>query len=142
MDASVQNFLYRNPEYYERVYPRSDESQARLCRRMIARYRAAPAASLLDLGCGTGRDLDVLAQTVPECWGVDCLPEMIAFGQARRPHLRLQTADMRTVRLGRTFDVIISMGSAFTYALTNADVAGVLDTYAAHAQAGTLLILD
>jgi hypothetical protein len=37
---------------------------------------------------------------------------------------------------------ILSLGSAFMYALSNEDVAKTLDTFAAHSHAGTLLILD
>lgn len=73
---------------------------------------------------------------------MDYLAEMIEFAKARRPHLHLQVADMRTLRLGRTFDAIMCMGSAFMYALTNADVSRVLNTFVAHSHPGTLLILD
>ncbi len=49
---------------------------------------------------------------------------------------------MRSVRLGRTFDAILCMGSALMYALTNEAVAQTLATFAVHAHPGTLLILD
>jgi SAM-dependent methyltransferase len=142
MDSSVRNFLYRNPQFYELVYPEPNDETPMMCRRMFTRYLAQPPRSILDIGCGTGRDLDSLSRGCPDCWGVDYLPEMIEFAKARRPHLHLAVGDMRTLRLGRTFDVIMSMGSAFMYALTNADVARTLDTLVAHSHAGTLLILD
>jgi hypothetical protein len=46
------------------------------------------------------------------------------------------------VRLGRTFDLVTSFGNALSYALTDDDVARTMDTYAAHAHAGTLVIVD
>ena len=49
---------------------------------------------------------------------------------------------MRTVRLGRTFDVITCFGNALSYALTDGDLAQVAATFAAHAHAGTLLMVD
>jgi hypothetical protein len=49
---------------------------------------------------------------------------------------------MRATRLGRTFDVILCMGSTFMYALSNADVQMTLETFAAHSHPGTLLVLD
>ncbi len=49
---------------------------------------------------------------------------------------------MRSIRLGRTFDVIICMGSGLMYARSDEDVERVLETFAAHAHTGTLLILD
>src|ERR1039457_6536872 len=107
---------------------------------MFSRYLVQPPRSILDIGCGSARDLDSLAKECSDCWGVDYLPEVIEFAISRRPHLHLNVGDMRTLRLSRTFDVIMSMGSAFMYALTEADVAKVLDTFAAHSHAGTLLI--
>lgn len=142
MDASVQNFLYRNPQFYELAYPEPNDETPTMCRRMFSRYLATPPRSILDIGCGTGRDLDSLARECPDCWGVDYLREMVEFARAMRPHLHVEVGDMRTLRLGRTFDVILCMGSAFMYALTNAEVAKVLDTFVAHSHPGTLLILD
>lgn len=142
MDTNVQNFLYRNPQFYELGCPEPNDETPTMCRRMFSRFLAAPPRSILDLGCGTARDLDSPAKACAECWGVDCLPEMIEFARSRRPHLHLQVGDARSVRLGRTFDVILSMGSSFMYAITNADVASTLKTFVAHSHAGTLLILD
>jgi len=113
-----------------------------MCRRMFTRFLAKPPLSILDIGCGTGRDLDSLSRDCSDCWGVDYLLEMIEFAKAQRPHVHLEVGDMRALRLGRAFDVILCMGSTFMYALTNADVARTLDTFVAHSHPGTLLILD
>jgi SAM-dependent methyltransferase len=142
MDPETKNLLYRNPELYESVYPEPNEDTPRMCRAMFDRYLAAPPASILDVGCGTGRDLDVLSRGGAECWGIDYLPEMVAYASQTRPHLHLSVGDMRTVRLGRTFDAITCMGSALMYALSNDDVERALATFAAHAHPGSLLILD
>jgi SAM-dependent methyltransferase len=142
MDPRVRNFLYRNPQFYELAYPEPNDDTPTMCRRMFSRYLARPPRSILDIGCGTARDLHSLSRECPDCWGVDYLPEMIEFARKRRPRLHLQVGDARSVRLGRTFDVIMSMGWAFMYALTNADVVRTLDTFVAHSHPGTLLILD
>lgn len=142
MDPELRNFLYRNPQYYEVVYPEPNEETPWMCRRLFSRYLPAAPASILDLGCGTGRDLAALSRDGAECWGVDYLAEMVAYARAARPSLDLWQGDMRSVRLGRTFDAILCLGSAFMYALSNQDVSATLGTFAAHAHAGTLLILD
>ncbi len=142
MTNTVENFLYRNPQFYEIVYPEPDAQTPRMCRRMFERFLPQPPRSILDIGCGTARDLDVLSGTCADCWGVDYLQTMIEYARAQRPHLTLRVGDMRSVRLGRTFDAILCMGSAFTYALTDADIEDTLETFAAHAHPGTLLILD
>jgi SAM-dependent methyltransferase len=137
MDVGVQDPLYR-----ESAYTRLDEAIPRMCLRMFSRYLSKSPASILDVGCGTGRDLDFLSGICSDCWGVDHLPEMIESARVQRPHLHLRVGDMRSVRLGRAFDVIICMGSGFMYARSNEDVEKVLETFAAHAHTGTLLILD
>ncbi len=138
----VRNLLYRKPELYESVYPEPNGETACMCRRMFQQFLGRSPASVLDIGCGTGRDLAGLSPECPVCVGVDALPEMIACARSARPQIELHVGDMRTVRLGRSFDAIMCMGSAFMYALTNSDVDQTLDTFVAHAHAGTLLILD
>ncbi|MCP4642789.1 MAG: methyltransferase domain-containing protein [bacterium] len=138
----VKNYLYRHPEYYELVYPEPDEATPRMCLRIFERYLGGTPGSVLDVGCGTGRDLAVLSRTCPDCWGVEYLEMMSAFASERHPHLRIHRADMRSVRLGRQFDAIVCLGSCFMYALTNEDVSRTLATVAAHAHEGTLLVLD
>ena len=142
MDPNVRNLLYRNPQFYELAYPEPNDETPMMCRRMFSRYLSQPPRSILDLGCGTARDLHSLSRECPDCWGVDFLPEAIGFARKQRPRLHLQAGDARHIRLGRAFDVIMSMGSAFMYAITDKDVALTLETFVAHAHPGTLLILD
>jgi len=142
MDANVKNLLYSRPELYEQVYPEPNEETPNMCHHMFDRFFHGTPKSILDIGCGTGRDLGVLSRSCPDCWGVDYLPAMIALARSKWPDLHLSVGDMRSVRLGRTFDVILCMGSALMYALTNEEVDAALGTFAAHAHTGSLLLLD
>jgi SAM-dependent methyltransferase len=142
MHPSTSNLLYRRPELYELLYPETDEATPRFCQRLFTRYLERPPASILDIGCGTARDLNVLSRTYADCWGVDYLEENIAYAQRVRPHLHLSVGDMRFLRLGRTFSVIQSLGSTLMYALENSDIEKTFETFRAHAEKGTLLILD
>ena len=142
MNSNVRNFLYDHPEHYEAVFPEPNEETPQMCRRMFARFLGSPPSSILDIGCGTGRDLAALSRDCPDCWGVDYLEAMIRYAKGRHPELHFQVGDMRTVRLERRFDLILCMGSTLMYALTNEEVNQVLDTFVVHAHPGTLLILD
>jgi SAM-dependent methyltransferase len=137
-----RSLLYTEPRLYDLVFPDAEEQIGRMCEEAFRRYLPVAPQSALDTGCGTGRHLEALAKTVTECWGTDLLASNIAYATAARPHLRFVQADMRTLRLGRAFDVITSFGNVLSYALTDADLARTVDTYAAHAHRGTLLILD
>jgi SAM-dependent methyltransferase len=78
--------------------------------------------SVLDAGCGTGRVAIELARRGVEAVGVDAEPSMIATARQRAPELTWVVADLATLKLGRTFDVVIMAGNVplFTGAGTQA----------------------
>ena len=142
MNPSFSSLLYTEPRLYDLVFPDTDGSLLRMCRDAFRRYLPQAPASALDIGCGTAQTLDALAGTVAECWGVDLLETNVAYARSTRPRLHVAQGDMRSVRLGRTFDLVTSFGNALSYAITDDDVTRTMDTYAAHAHDGTLLIVD
>lgn len=135
----IQNMLYRDPALYEKVY-KSDNSG--VAQQMFERYLKSLPTSILDIGCGTGRDLNNLSAFGSDCVGVDYLPEMIDYAKSNYPNLNWHMGDMRSFRLGRTFDAILVLGWVLNYAWTEEDLAKTLETCQAHAQPNTLLILE
>jgi SAM-dependent methyltransferase len=96
---------------------------------------ARNAASVLDLGSGTGRFCTRLAEFGPRViFGVDPGRGMMTVARARPLADRVTFSDgsAQTVRLGRRFDLIVMMGHAFQTLLTNADRAAAFATIAAH----------
>jgi SAM-dependent methyltransferase len=142
MEPGFHSLLYSEPRLYDLVFPDADGNIERMCREAFRRYLPTPPASALDIGCGTGRHLAALAETIPDCWGVDLLETNVAYARATRPQIHVVQGDMRTVRLGRVFDVVTSFGNALSYALTDADLGRTMGTYTAHSRAGSLLIVD
>jgi SAM-dependent methyltransferase len=142
MHPSTSNLLYRRPELYELLYPEKNEATPRMCHALFQRYLSKTPSSLLDIGCGTARDLNVLSRHCPDCWGVDYLEANISYAKKIRPQLNLRVGDMRSVRLDRAFEAILCLGSTIMYALDNKDIAATLSTFKVHAQPETLLILD
>jgi SAM-dependent methyltransferase len=72
-------------------------------------------ATVLELGCGTGRVLSVLSQIAEEIHGVDSSPSMLQICKRKlkdstTPNSRvsLHVADITSFDLGRTFDLIIA----------------------------------
>ena len=71
------------------------------------------AATILDLGCGTGALLDYL---VEECHfrgryvGYDLSEPALAVARARRPTARFERVDVLSARLQETFDYVLMSG--------------------------------
>ena len=67
--------------------------------------------SVLDAGCGTGRVTIELARRGIEIVGVDADPSMIATARQRAPELTWLVADLDSLDLGRTFDMVVMAGN-------------------------------
>ncbi|UJW28734.1 class I SAM-dependent methyltransferase [Saccharothrix sp. AJ9571] len=137
MNLAANNIAYRRPDLYDTLT--RDSTAAETCRRLIHNY-GVPGGSVLDLGCGTARDVAALAGT-PDCVGVDLQPQLIEHARRQHPGLDLRVGDLRTVRLGRTFDTILCLGNSLAYLLHNDDIRAAFTTFAAHAHPGTVLII-
>lgn len=110
-----------------------------MCQTLIELHRP-DARTLVDFGCGTGRDLEFLAKGF-DCIGVDLQPGMVDHAHQVRPELDIRTGDMRTVRLGQRMDVVTCMGNSLAYVHDNEEISQVFATFAAHAQPEALLVL-
>jgi SAM-dependent methyltransferase len=136
------NLLYREPWLYDQLS--SGDSRAGLLISLIDRFGPPQASNLLDLGCGTGRDLADLTVAAPRLGtvGIDVQPGMVEHGRRTHPQLDLRVGDLRTVRLGRPFDVITSLGNTLAYLHTDADLDAAFATMEAHAHDRTLVIVQ
>ncbi|MFG2195693.1 class I SAM-dependent methyltransferase [Streptomyces sp. NPDC048639] len=135
--VEATNLLYRYPALYDLV--QSDSMSADLCQALIEQY-SPDARTLVDFGCGTGRDLEILAKRF-ECIGVDLQPGMVDYARRIRPELDIRTGDMCTVRLGARMDVVTCVGNSLAYVHGNKEINQVFTTFAVHARPGTLLVL-
>ncbi|HEV8532151.1 MAG TPA: class I SAM-dependent methyltransferase [Methylomirabilota bacterium] len=142
MEPPFRSLLYDRPDLYDLVFPDPGETLVGMCRQAFARYLPSPPTSLVDLGCGNGHHLVLLGASIAECWGVDVLESNIAFARSRGSSCVFRDGDMRTVRLGRTFDAVICLGNALSYLLTDEELAQGVATFDAHARPGSLLVLD
>lgn len=73
--------------------------------------RSLRPESVLDAGCGTGRVAVELARHGIRVVGVDLDPSMITEARRLAPELEWVQADLATLDLGRTFDVVVLAGN-------------------------------
>jgi SAM-dependent methyltransferase len=135
-------YLYSNPEYYDRVCNVDYDKNSDFCLSIARQYLDRAPTSVLDVGCGTGRDLFYLSRSIPSCVGIDLSASMIDYAKRRYPGLNFHCADMSTFRLNQTFDLIISFGSAISYATTNEQLVDTLSNLRRHSAKDSLLVLE
>src|SRR5687768_14930330 len=67
----------------------------------------------LDVGCGTGRCLDLLVRLGFTTDGIDSSPAMIALARRHHPDVRLFHADICRWDLLRSYDLIVAWDSVW-----------------------------
>lgn len=94
---------------------------------------------ILELGAGGGHTLYHLAQRY-DCVAVDLSEPMLANCRALNPAVRCVQGDMRSVRVGETFDAVL-IHDAIDYMLDEADVLATLRTAADHLRPGGVALI-
>ena len=93
---------------------------------------------ILELGVGGGHNLSHLTADF-EATAVDLSPEMLEHSRRLNPEVEHHVGDMRTVRLGKSFDVVL-IHDAVSYMLTEEDLRAAFSTARAHLRPGGLLL--
>ena len=123
--------LMSPPDHYE--------EEARYWLREL-RSRLAPGRRrILDLGTGGGQHLHQLTAEF-DATAVDLSEAMLSHSRRLNPGVVHQIEDMRTIRLGETFDAVLAH-DAISYMTTEADLLAVFATARSHLRPGGLLIV-
>lgn len=131
--AHYYNLLYRDKDYLAEVEYLDG----------LIRSHLPSARSLLDLGCGTGRHALLLADRGYRVAGVDVSEEMLQAASAQGvPGTAFHRGDLRSIRLGASFDVVVSLFHVISYQSTNADVAAAFATVREHLRPGGIFVFD
>lgn len=137
--ARYYNLLYKDKDY---------SAEARYVHELIQNH-CPSARTILNLGCGTGNHDFELAKLGYEITGIDKSEEMLSAANAHLastdssiPTPCFQTGDIRTVRLKKTFDVVISLFHVMSYQATNDDLLAAIVTAKEHLSDGGLFVFD
>ena len=117
--------------------PEDYEEEAGALVRLIE-GEAPGARTLLELGCGGGNNASHLKRRF-ECTLTDVSPAMLEISRGLNPECEHVEGDMRTLRLGRTFDAVL-VHDAIVYMTTEDDLRAALATAFAHLQPGGVAI--
>ena len=105
---------------------------------LIRRHAKRPVTTLLDIGCGGGKNiLNLKGEFIVT--GMDLSPVMLAQAKELNPDCAFFQGDMRTFRFDRTFDAVI-MDDAISYMSRREDFEAAFRTAHAHLDPGGVLI--
>jgi len=96
-------------------------------------------ASVLDAGCGTGRVAIELARRGVEVVGVDLDDGLLAAARTKAPDLAWHLADLASVQLGRTFDVVVLAGNVMIFVAPGTEAAVIANMRAHLAPGGRIV---
>ena len=104
----------------------------------IAEYAQIDAKTLLHLGCGGGHN-DYTFKRYFKLTGVDLSESMLNLAKNLNPEVTYRQGDMRTVRLGRSFDTVVCLDS-INYMTTEEDLRSVFITAYEHLTQGGVFL--
>jgi len=137
---NIDRFQYNHPEVWEAINKLRFQREAEA---ILAILRSEGiSGKILDIGCGTGAHLAILAEHGYHCKGIDASASMIEYGRKRYPGLDLKQGDMRALPFHEEFAAVLCLNSAFLYNLTDEDMASTLAGVARALSPGGSFILD
>lgn len=109
-------------------------------RRLIRRHKPK-ARTLLELACGTGAILKILAKSY-DVVGLDLSPQMLAIARKKLPHVRVYRKDMVRFELAAKFDVIICVFDSINHLLKFTDWQKIFRNAERHLEEDGLFLFD
>lgn len=114
--------------------PEECRKEAAFLARALARATDQKPRQMLELGSGAGNLAFHLKRRF-DMTLVDQSPQMLTVSRALNPDCEHIKGDIRTIRLGRTFDAVL-VQDAICHMTNEADLLAVLETAFAHLRAG------
>ena len=122
------------PWFHLLTAPADYEEEAAFYRRILMEAIDPPPKRLLELGSGGGNNASHLKAHF-EMTLTDLSPAMLEVSRTINPELEHMQGDMRTLRLGRTFDAVF-LHDAVVYMTTEADLRAAMETAFVHCRPG------
>jgi SAM-dependent methyltransferase len=115
--------------------PADYEEEAAFYWQQMCRACARVPRSILELGSGGGNNASHLKTHADEMTLVDIAPGMLTVSRALNPECEHIRGDMRTIRLGRTFDCVF-IHDAVVYMTNEVDLRAAIRTAYVHCRPG------
>jgi len=128
------------PWFHLLTAPADYEAGATHALRVFTQALGEPPATILELGSGGGNHASHMKAHATLTL-TDASRGMLALSRTINPECEHVEGDMRTLRLGRTFDAVF-VHDAISYLTTEGDLSAALETVSVHLRPGGAAILE
>lgn len=135
-----RNRLYHDLAWLWPVWGTLEEYRAEceLFISLIREFARIEVRSLLDMGCGGGKNAFLFKRHF-QVTGVDLSEPMLAHARKLNPECSFHVGDMRTADLNRTFDAVF-MNDSIAYMTTSPDLLAAFRTAHRHLRPGGVMV--
>ncbi|MFM7620658.1 MAG: class I SAM-dependent DNA methyltransferase [Alphaproteobacteria bacterium] len=129
--------------YYDLLYQDKDyQAETKYIIELIKKYQPN-AQEILELGCGTGKHANILAQNNFKVHGIDLSSKMLEIAkQQTNPNVTFALGDVRNYRINKKFDCAISLFHVASYQNSNDDLDNFFSTAYEHLKPLGIFIFD
>ena len=139
-DRATPRMYYELADWWPLLSAPADYAEeAALYRQLLDSTGEAPPVTVLELGSGGGNNASHIKHYY-QLTMVDRSDGMLQVSRALNPECEHVQGDMRTVRLGRTFDAVF-IHDAVDYLTSEEDVRQMLETASVHCRPGGALLI-
>jgi ubiquinone/menaquinone biosynthesis C-methylase UbiE len=129
-------------KYYDKINSHRDYlDEAVRLQNLIIKYAESGGNTLLDVACGTGLHLKFLKDDF-SCVGVDISKAILKIARKNAPGVVFKEADMRTLKLGKQFDVVTCLLSSIGYVKTEANLQRTMRNFSLHLKKGGVALIE
>lgn len=145
----MNNFKFYS-NYYDLLYTDKDYNLEVDFITSLLKEHALGAKTILDLGCGTGAHAYLFCQKGYTVHGIDLSQTMLDIAIQNhgkiapqfQNHLSFSIGNAQDCRVGREFDVVLSLFHVVSYQTTNTELRSVIANAALHLKSGGVFIFD
>ena len=107
---------------------------------LLKKYARIPLKTALNIGCGGGHNDFTLKKSF-EMTGADISESMLSLARRLNPEVKYVTGDMRSIRLGKQFDVVTIFDS-IAYMRTEEELKAAFETAFSHLNPGGIFYTE
>jgi len=131
-------------KYYDLLYQDKDyRKEIDFIDSLIKQHLQKKNLRVLDIGCGTGKHANYLAEKGYQVTGIDFSEEMIRIAKSNKNgNTDFYVADATSFNLNKKFDIVLSLFHVVSYQSSNKDISSMFSNVSKHLNHNGLFIFD